>query len=331
MKTKLIFSIALFLTIAAVAQSPNLGTAGAQFLQIPVGARAASMGGAFIGVANDATSVFWNPAGINEVGTNSAHFSYARWFEMFDFNAASFVHNAGDFGTLAASIIVFTMDKMEITTETKPEGTGRFFDAQDIAIGLTYGRKLTDQFSVGVTAKYVSQRIWNESATGVSFDIGTQYKLDFNNLTIAMSMTNFGPDLQYDGEDLNVTFDPSNQFPLNRLTPARLSTDPYPLPLTFQVGIAIDVVRTEFFKMRAAIDAIHQNDNDERVNAGVEMSFFDRLYLRGGYRGNYDDEDFTFGAGANLPLSGTLVSFDYSYALYDLLPSIHRISVGISF
>ena len=81
---------------------------------------------------------------------------------------------------------------MEITTENSPNGTGQFFDAQDIAIGLSYARNLTDKFSAGLTVKYVNQTIWNESSSGVAFDIGTQYKLDFNNLTIAMCMTNFG-------------------------------------------------------------------------------------------------------------------------------------------
>lgn len=146
-----------------------------------------------------------------------------------------------------------------------------------------------------------------------------------------MRMSNFGPDLQYDGEDLNVTHDIDDNVPLNRLTPARLITDAYPLPLCFQVGIAIDIYNSQFVKVRTALDAIHPNDNRERVNVGTEFSFFDRLFIRGGYKYNYDDEDFTFGAGANLPVSGTVVYFDYAYSLYDILPSVHRISLGITF
>ena len=61
---------------------------------------------------------------------------------------------------------------------------------------------LTDRFNVGLTVKYIYQRIWNETATGIAFDVGTQYRLDFQNLTIAMCMTNFGADMNYDGPDL---------------------------------------------------------------------------------------------------------------------------------
>lgn len=331
MKIIIKLSIIILICSSSWAQNPNLGTSGAQFLQIPVGARASSMGGAYMSLANDASSVFWNPAGISAIRNNAAHFSNLRWFGMFDFNALSVVHNFGEFGNLGVGVIVFSMDKMEVTTESSPNGTGRFFDAQDMAIGLTYSRFLTEQFAVGVTARYIHQRIWNESSDGIAFDIGTQYRLDFRNLTIAMSMSNFGPDLRYDGPDLNVTFDKNNNLPLNRLTPAKLTTDPYPLPLNFQVGIGLEVFNTEFVKMKAGIDAVHPNDNRERVLVGTELSFFDRLALRGGYKYNYDDEDFAFGAGANLPFAGTIISFDYSYTLYDLLPDVTRVSIGIEF
>lgn len=327
----LIILISLFGAFEAHAQNPNLGTSGAQFLQIPVGAKGASLGSAYISNNNDASAVFWNPAGIAGITGNAAHFSHLRWFGMFSMNAASLVYNAGDAGVFAAGVVVFSMDQMEITTETKPNGTGQFFDAQDLAFGISYARNLTDQFAAGITAKYISQRIWNETADGIAFDIGTQYRLDFNNLVIAMSMSNFGPDLKLDGEDLYVTHDVNSSIPLNRLTPASLNTDQYPLPLVFQVGIGMDLFRYEFIKMRMELNAVHPNDNYERINSGAEISFFDRFFLRGGYKYNYDQEKFTFGAGANLPLGSTLLSFDYAYSVYEVLPDIQRVSVGINF
>jgi len=328
---KKVFYLVLILSLPLFAQNPNLGSAGAQFLEIPVGARAAGLGGAFVGMQGDASSVFWNPAGIADVNSKAVHFSYMEWFDYFDLNAASAAVYFDGIGTFAASVIVFSMDEMEITTEENPNGTGRFFDAQDVMVGITYARNLTDRFSVGVSTKLISQQIWNETASGFAFDIGTRYRLDFQNLTIAMKMSNFGPDLKFEGEDLNVIYDKSDIYPLNRLTPAKLETEEYPLPLNFQVGIAFDIYNANFVKIRGAIDAVHPNDNDERINAGTEISFFDRLYLRGGYRYNYDDEDFTFGAGANVPLNDTFIYFDYSYANYDILPIVHRISVGLNF
>jgi len=331
MKKYYILLIFVFSVSSLLAQNPNLGTSGAQFLKIHLGAKEEAMGGGVIGLVDDASAVFWNPAGIAKVKNVDVNFSYTNWFNLFDLNAASVAYNLGEAGVVDASMIVFSTGQMEITTEQEPNGTGRYFDAQDLALGISYARFLTDRFNVGVTVKYVYQRIWNEAADGFAFDVGTQYRLDFQNLTIAMSMANFGGDLKFGGPDLNITYDKNANFPLSRLAPAQLQTDSYPLPLYFQVGIGFDIYQADFIKVRGDVDAIHPNDNSERINLGTEFSFFDRFYLRGGYKYNYDDEKFAFGAGVNLPISQTLIRFDYAYSIYDILPSVHRVSLGMSF
>ena len=328
MKKFLPIIFSLILITSASAQNPNLGTGGAQFLQIPVGARAEAMAGAVVGYIDDASSVFWNPAGIVKVKNVDVFFSYMDWFTLFDHSAAAIVYNIEDVGAFGAHLIMFNTNEMEITTEVEPNGTGRFFDAGDMAIGVTYARYLTDRFSVGLSAKYVHQQIWNETATGFAFDIGTQYRLDWQNLIIAMSMMNFGGDLRFDGPDLDVNYE-NEYYPLTRITPARLQTEDFPLPLHFQVGIGFDIFEADFVKMKGAIDATHPNDNSERVLVGTEFAFFDRFYIRGGYKFNFDDQKFAFGAGANVPVSSTAIYFDYAYSVYDLLPGVHRISLSL--
>lgn len=328
---KRVFPLLVLISFSLYAQYSNLGTAGAQFLQIPIGARNAALGSAVVGVIDDASSVFWNPAGLANINSTSVHFSFFNWFKFFDVNAFSVARNFGDLGTIGASILVLNMERMEITTELEPNGTGRYFDAQDMAVGISYARNLTDRFRFGITAKYVYQRIWNETASGVAFDVGTQYTLDFQNLTIAMAMTNFGPDLNMTGEDLNVVHDRNATFPLNRLTPARLRTDDYPLPLHFQVGIAMDLFTSEFVKSKIGIDASHPNDNKERLHFGTEWTFFDLLSLRGGYKYNYDDENFTFGGGIKTVFSDYKLSLDYSFSAFKILPNVHRISLNLEF
>ena len=331
MKKFLPFIFSVVCIVSTSAQNPNLGTGGAQFLQIPIGARAEAMAGAVVGTIDDASSVFWNPAGMVKVKNVEVFFSYMDWFRLFDHSAASIVYNIEDVGAFGASLIIFNTREMEITTELEPNGTGRFFDAGDMAIGVSYARYLTDRFSVGLTAKYIYQQIWNETATGFAFDIGTQYRLDFQNLTIAMSMLNFGGDLRFDGPDLDINYNREDIYPLSRITPGRLRTEDYPLPLQFQVGISFDVFQADFVKMKGAIDATHPNDNSERVLFGTEFSFFDRFFVRGGYKYNFDDQKFAFGAGTNVPIASSAIYFDYAYSIYDLLPGVHRISVKLSF
>ena len=319
------------LAAPAFGQNPNLGTSGAQFLEIPAGARASAMGGAVMAAVHDASSLFWNPAGIVDVQNADAHFSYTSWWATVGITNAGVVYTAEGLGSFGVSVSVLSMDKMEVTTELEPEGTGQFFDARDLMIGVSFARKLTEDFSVGVTAKYIQQRIWSETASGMAFDIGTQYRVGFEDLTIAMSMSNFGGDMQYDGQELSVKYDADPALGFNRLTPARLNGEGFPLPLRFQVGVAMTVVRTDEMSLLLAADAVHPNDNDERVNVGGEVTFLDHFALRGGYRFGYDQESATFGAGVLVPLGDMRVAVDYGYALYDLLPDIHRLSVGIRF
>jgi len=103
MKKLLLFAI--IFTSTVIAQNPNLGTAGGQFLQIPASARAEALGGAVVGLADDASSVFWNPAGIVQVKNVEVFFSFFKWFEMFDYYATSVVYNTNEYGSLGASVM----------------------------------------------------------------------------------------------------------------------------------------------------------------------------------------------------------------------------------
>lgn len=318
-------------THALWAQNPNLGTAGAQFLKIPAGARAVAMGGAYVALANDATALFWNPAGAVNIPSNDLSFSHTAWWTGITLNHAALVHTIEDIGTFGVSVAILTMDKMEVTTELLPDGTGEFFDAQDLMLGLSYARRLTEDFSFGVTAKYVNQRIWNETATGFAFDVGTQYLIGFRDLTIAMSMSNFGGDMKYSGRDLRFKADKEPALAYNRLTPSELAAEDYPLPLHFQVGLAMTAFSTDNMQARLGVDVTHPNDNNERVNIGAEIIVMDHVALRGGYRFGYDTDRATLGAGVIAPLGDVNLRFDYAYTTYQLLPNIHRFTVGMTF
>jgi hypothetical protein len=64
---------------------------------------------------------------------------------------------------------------------------------------------------------------------------------------------------------------------------------------------------------------------------GAEANFVNRFYLRGGYRYNYDDEDFTFGGGLSFPFGNSILKVDYAFVNFLLLPDLHRYSISIEF
>lgn len=314
------------------AQNANLGTAGALFLKIPVGARPAALGGAVTSCGSGAEALFWNPAGTAGVKGSAFAVSHVEWWAGSRLNHAAFVQSFDAIGSFGLSFTSMNMDKIAVTTEEDPEGTsGLMFDAQDLMLGLSFARRLTDDFSVGLTLKYVHQRIWNENASGVAIDIGTLYRIPFRDLTLGMSVTNFGGDLAFEGRDLLVDYDVNSSNSTERLLPAQIQAEGYPLPLHFQVGISMSPYISDELSVLMTADVVHPNDNDEIVCAGVEATVLQRLSFRGGYRFGDDTARWSTGVGASVPAGNLSIGFDYAYVAYDLLPAIHRFGVGVAF
>jgi hypothetical protein len=144
--------------------------------------------------------------------------------------------------------------------------------------------------------------------------------------------------MQLFGNDLIIQTDPWPGYSGNPEVEARLTTESYPLPLAFKLGIAVDLVGPEeaFFRNKdhrvtLAIDGIHPNDGEEKLQLGFEYGLFDMLFLRGGYKINYDTQKFTAGAGMRYTIGARVFQVDYAYVDMDVLDSTHRISLGIGF
>lgn len=331
----IIFALTFLLNIeVAYTQSTNAGTAGAQFLKINAGARAEAMGGAYVGLAEDAAALFWNPAGIGWLNGSSVTFTNIRWWTGIDINQAAGAISAGNHGTVGLSVISLSVPQQEITTVDNPDGTGRFFDAADLMVGVSYARRLLAEFSVGITAKYVHQRIWNQSAQTFAFDIGTQYRFGFRNLTLGMTVQNFGPDMRYGGRDLTrfAQEDPNN--PGSRRPLVSLNTLDFPLPLNFQIGAAIDAINTTHFRWIITSDLKNPSDNYEQLSFGNEIQLLTDVAgvaLRGGYTINNPDQKWAVGAGVHAKVSGTTLNVDYSYSEHVYLSGIQRLTFSVNF
>ena len=330
LKSVLSLCMVLLFNHTALGQNKNLGTAGAQFLKIPMGARAAALGGAVTGLSDDATSLFWNPAGITQDHSHSLHVSHIPWMTYFNITAVAYTMNLPQRGTIGIHFRTLGMEKMEITTELEPGGTGEFFDSQDIEAGVSYAVKLIDQFSIGVTSKFIQQRIWNETATGVAVDIGTLYHIDYRNTAIAMSMRNFGPDLQMSGPDLLVFYDASEDY-ANRMLPANKKTEAYPLPLIFQFGLTSDVINAPFFHSTIGLERVHFNDNDEQVLIGLENTIAQHFVIRGGYRTHSDQASASLGVGLNQRIDKMVIKLDYAFVMHEYLGDTRFLSLNLMF
>jgi hypothetical protein len=312
------------------------GTVAATFLKIGVSPRAAGMGEAFVATANDLSSTYWNPAGLSWLTSNEVLFAHTNWIADLRHNFAAASLNVEDVGTFGLSFISLSAPDQEVTTVEKPEGTGEFFSYQDLAVGISFSRKLTDRFSFGATAKYVSQTIYRVGATGIAFDVGTLYMIPGTDLRIGMSLTNFGTKLQFTGDNLErpIDVDPATTGETNRAT-AFLKTEQWDMPLSFKVALAYDFHLADNVRFTLAVDAVNPNDNKENLNLGAELGYDEYLFLRGGFRGlNIDQREggLSLGGGVSVPLAGDFRAIvDYAYNDFGRLKSIHRFAVGLKF
>lgn len=343
MMRKIFYSTFIFLMVFhfAFAQTfrtnvSKRGTTAATFLSIGQSARAISMGSAFVGVANDVSSIYWNPAGLTKALGGQILVDHTQWIAGIKYNFLAVSYNLGDYGAVGVSFTGSNIGDMKVTTIEEPGGTGEVFSATDMAISLAYAMQLTDRFSIGFNPKFIYQGIWKMGATALAIDMGVQYVTPFDDAILAMSISNFGTEMQLLGQSNLVLYDP-DPFTTgnNGKIPAYLETKTYDLPLTFRVGVAYKPIRSSHHKLTLAFDALHPSDDYESLNLGMEYTFQDFLSLRGGYKSLFLDdseESFAIGFGLKQHLMGNVsIVADYAYQHFGRLNNIQKITLSVCF
>jgi hypothetical protein len=351
--TKLLVLALVFLGLIAQAwaqpEYSNVGRSGLTFLKIGVGSRAIGMGSAFTAVANDASALYWNPAGVAKLKKMEAIFCHTNWLLDINHEYIGYVVPAGlmgNFGFSASFVSMGNFERTEIddieTTIREDDGEGlSVFSASDLALAVTYARNMTDKFSVGVTAKYAQEKIAEVSAGGMAFDVGTFYMTGYKTLRIGMAILNYGPDIKFKGKDLQADWTDTS-WPSNYTgnTWEILST-PFTMPMQFKMGIAYDFLFGKDHSITTTADLIHPNDGNEKIAMGTEYlwkSPMVNLSLRGGYyydpdwyetKGSLDN--FSAGAGIGRKMGASKISIDYAYTNKGYLENVHRFSLGLGF
>ncbi len=331
----LLFSISL----AQASDFQKVGTTAGQFLKVEPGARAIGMGASFSALANDASALYWNPAGIAQLHKIQGTFTHTRWIADIYNGYAGVVFPVNENSSAGLSVQYQMMDDMEQTTINMPKGTGIFFGAEDIAIGLSYGRALTNYLKFGITGKYIYQQIWNESATGLAVDLGLLLDTGVHGIRFAMVMTNFGTDMKMDGRDLIRGYDQNEESIMNPDTEVKLSTEAWPLPTNLRISVAVDILgKNEAFmednrnRLTAIMDLMHPNDSREQYNFGLEYALNEMFFGRAGYRANTYEEGLTLGAGMQIGIGNDVRFFlDYAYADFGIFTSVQHFTIGFQF
>jgi hypothetical protein len=322
----------LVLSLSFCGRAFAIGECGAQFLNMGVGARACGMGEAFTSIADDATAIYWNPAGLGKLEHIEVLAMQNFWLldMSYQYAALAVPTRVGAFGLAGAYSSSGTIPKYENFLKT---GEYAAYDAvATIAYGLDILRsgggssgaesrmfqspgmigRPSDEWELrpsgepassgssgssvylglGLGGKFIKQKIENEDAMGFAGDAGLLCRLGL--FSIGLAVQNIGTGVKFiDQAD--------------------------PLPMNIKAGMA-----ARFGPVLLAVDVYKPRDNGYRVNVGAEGVILNVLALRAGY---CTANSFTAGGG----VTWKTVSVDYAFVPYKVIDATHRISVGVRF
>ncbi len=315
------------------------GDYAADFLRIGVGARAMAMGGAYTGVANDASATYWNPAGWAGNYRMAVQLEHVPIFSgLAQYNSIS-AHLAFDYSTsISVNWIRLGVDDIPrygsldgsrydrlILGQHRSSGEplGYFSDKEDafmvtfrrsVILDLEMAGGVTDTYfpteiSVGVTGKYIHQKIDTYAGSGQGLDAGILIRVMPNWEDEPEPVTWFGGGAVL--RDLART-----QLSWN--TDSRHKDE-------IGRGLVTGVAASHLFRnwrTRVTLSYDRALWQDEGNHAGCEVEFLRTISLRGGYQ-----QDF-FTAGAGLHLGGFTI--DYAFVAGEL-DNTHRISGAFGF
>jgi len=236
----------------------KVATSAGGFLKLETSTRAIGMGGSQVASGRGVSGIPYNPASIGFIEKSEVYFSQVNYL-------AGITHGVLTYGTRITpsdyvGFHLFYLDSgpMAVTTELFPDGTGRNFRVLSMAMRTTYARRLTDRLKVGGSLNYIRDAIAETKMQTVSFDIGSNFDTGIYGMILGMSITNFGPEVEYTGEDLTVqvadTIDVDGS--LQRIT------DKFPLP---QVLPAVLQAYTAIYNIVTGFNTIYTEDQSMRL------------------------------------------------------------------
>lgn len=328
--------LSLLISLHLKAQG-SAGNSSANELLIPVNAKGMALSGANIASISGLDAVYYNPAGINELNSDiEAMFSYMNYIADIDLSYAATGFTFEGIGTFAASVRNLEFGDIPITTVQNPYGTGEYFSPTFVIAGVSYSRKISDNFAVGLNVNYITETIMQSDASGVGFDIGLQLEKIFSlrGIKFGAVLRNLGSTMQYDGADLlsqRGTEEGGVPF-------IKYDTPEFDLPLLIDIGVAYDKKITEFYGISLSSSFQTSQYRYDELKIGGEFNYDNILFVRGGYTYTpeaADDSDLnifgpTFGAGIQLETVFNIF-IEYGYRDTEYFSANHMMSMKLGF
>ncbi|MBI4655224.1 MAG: PorV/PorQ family protein [Elusimicrobia bacterium] len=294
---------------AKVTSHEAVGKTTADFLNLPIGARAASMGGAYSAISEEASAIYWNPAGLVQISKLSALFMRSTYLEDISYQYASYAQRLSYDSVMAASIFMSNIGSIDhLDTSRNKLGA---FSPRDTVVTLAYSKAVLEfsdkekDVSIGVAVKHINSKII-ESANTVASDIGIMtYNFTSIPYRLGVMISNVGNGLKFDKE--------RNSLPQN---------------------VKLSGAVNPFKNMLISADVVFPKHNKTNFLVGAELSTepneLTRLSFRTGLNSQKMRDDltgFTMGIGITLHF----FTLDYAYVPMGDLGKTHQISLTFDF
>jgi hypothetical protein len=274
------------------------GTTTASFLELMPNGRAAGMGGAYTALANDASAMAWNPAGLTRVKSFSVHAMYQMYVQGTSYQYLAGAFDLPGLGPIGVHAAMLGSGDIPKTTEDSSGGlieSGTSFTTSDLNLGVGWATKLFFGMRVGVVGTWFQQRIDTGTTSGFAADFGWQWT-PFPMLRLGAAYAHLGP--KVNGESLPTTWRAGAAISLDPLMVAGEVTQAVGAPMIFHVG--------------------------------AEYELLGMLALRGGYQTGLGAGGLS-GFQGGLGMKWSFLALDYALAPMGDLGLSHRVSLGLNF
>ena len=279
--------------------SGKTDNSGLSFLKFGMGAKAVGMGEALTAQSGEVTSTWWNPAGLSGIEGIQLSFTHNQWFQ--DITVEHFT-SALNFGK---NTLGLTLAMGKVPDIQKREGPSAepiaLFDAHDVVFSFSFARSIQEGFALGLSAKWLYEKIDIYSTSGLGFDLGGIYS-PLENLKFGLAVLNLGQKMKFKKEKFS-------------------------LPILYKVGVIYFVEKKNLNSdFVFGLDLVKPRDDGVKIHLGGEVGLYQALKIRLGYQSGYDEKDFSFGVGTKF----RKYSIDYGYLPHKSgLGDVHSVSLNI--
>ena len=272
------------------------GTAGAGFLKLGAGARAAALGGTYVGIADDVYAARWNPAGLAQLTSFQAA---AQHLSEFGGITHQYVAMAIPYGPRLAFGADFIATQTTDNYRTELTDLNSFSN-QDMAFGLSAAWAVYPKVAAGISGRYLNERLADVTARGWAVDLGLLYRPS-REWSFGLAALNLGPQVTFVSHAAN-------------------------LPMVVKGGVAYRWTP----ELLLAADISFPNDARTYFSGGIEYQLTDYLALRTGYEvgGDFRGLD-ALSAGVAFSYQG--FTLDYAFVPRGALGNTHRLGLRVAF